>query len=195
MVWYFPFAAAEAVVLWSGDLIRYVRHEGLLAQGGATAICLLLPLVGMLAFRLVFIAPYQLFCDSTRSAARNKFPQSSIVRTREDTYCILVAVAGFGRDELTVTEHEHVLVVAGQRADGEGQRAGGEYPRGTFGYAFERRFNLAANVEVRGASIENEMLRIDVYEQVEPKKPRRIDIRPVLLTSQPAKIVERPKVA
>jgi molecular chaperone IbpA len=195
MVWYFLFAAAEVVVLWSGDLVRYVRHEGPLAQGAAIAICLLLPLVAMLVFRLVFIAPFQLFRDSARSAVRNKFPQSSIVRTREDSYCILVALAGFSRDELTVTEHEQVLVVAGQRSDGEGQRAGGEYPRGTFGYPFERRFNLAANVEVRGASLENGMLRIEVFEQVEPKKPRRVDIRPVLLTSQPAKIIERPKVA
>jgi len=195
ITWYFAFAVIEsALVLLSRLDGRFPPPQGLLEQSVAVAVLALLPVAALLAFRGVLISPYRLFRDSAQTAARNKFPPSSIVRTREDSYCILLAVAGFSRDEITVTEHEQMLIVAGQKAESDPQ-SGGEFPRGTFGYPFERRFNLAANVEVRGASLENGLLRIDVHEQLEPKRPRRIDIRPIRLTPAPAKVVDRPKVA
>jgi molecular chaperone IbpA len=126
--------------------------------------------------------------------AKNKFPQSSTVRTREDCYCIMIAAAGFSRDEITVTEHEQVLFVAGRKAESKAESSG-EYPRGLFGHPFERRFNLGPHVEVKGASFENGLLRIEVHEQLEPKRPRRIDIRPLRLPVSPAKVIDRPKVA
>jgi molecular chaperone IbpA len=197
VVWYLIFAAGEFGIelLRKGESVRSFVYEGPLPQSTAIAIYLFLPLAALLAFRLVFIAPYLLFRDLAQSGARNKFPQSSIVRTREDSYCILVAVAGFNREEITITEHEQVLFVAGRKAEAEPQS--GEYPRGTFGHPFERRFNLGDNVEVRSASLEHGLLRIDVHEQLEPKRPRRIDIRPIRLTAQAAstKIIDRPKVA
>jgi molecular chaperone IbpA len=193
-----PGSILGVVFFWMGDPSQYIRYEGSLVQRIAIAIFVFLPLVTMLIFRFIFIAPYQLYYDLTKNGARNKFPQSNIVRTRENSYCILVAVAGFSRDEITITEHEQVLFIAGQKAQSEVQSGSSEHScRGTFGYPFERRFNLAANVEVRGASLESGLLRIDVDEQLEPKRPRRIDIRAVRLTAQgpPTKIVDRPKVA
>jgi len=198
-LWYLVAAAVGFVVvlLWSGDPSQYIHHDSLAVQRIVIATYLLLPLAAMLIFRFVFVAPYRLFIEQAQSGARGKFPQSNIVRTREDSYCILLAVAGFSRDEITITEHEHVLFVTGQKVEDEAQSANGEYPRGPFGHPFERRFNLAPNVEVRGASLENGLLRIDVHEQLEPKKPRKIDIRPHRFASpsQPTRIVERPKVA
>jgi molecular chaperone IbpA len=197
VLWYLIFAAAEFAVelVRKGESGQYLPQEGPLPQGIAIAIYLALPLAALLVFRLIFIAPYLVFRELAQSAARNKFPQSSKVRTREDSYCILVALAGFSRDEITITEHEQVLFVAGQKAEAEPQS--GEYPRGSFGHPFERRFNLGANVEVMGASFEHGLLRIDVREHLEPKRPRRIDIRPMRLTVQgaPTKVVDRPKVA
>jgi molecular chaperone IbpA len=197
ILWYLIFAAVEfaAELVRKGESGQYLPLEGPLPQGIAIAIYLALPLAALLVFRLAFIAPYLLFRELAQSAARSKFPHSTIVRTREDSYCILVAVAGFNRDEITITEHEQVLFVAGQKAEAEPQS--GEYPRGTFGHPFERRFSLGDNVEVSGATLEHGLLRIDVHEHLEPKRPRRIDVRPVRLAAQgsPTKVVDRPKVA
>jgi hypothetical protein len=39
------------------------------------------------------------------------------------------------------------------------------------------------------------LLRIEIQEQLAPKRPRRIDIRPLRLPAGSAKIMERPKIA
>jgi molecular chaperone IbpA len=153
-----------------------------------------LPLIALLGFRFVFVAPYRLFRSSAAIGARNKFPQSCTVRIREDAYCIMIAAAGFNRDELTITEHEDTLFIAGRKADGEPDVTG-EYPRGHFGHPFEKRFALGPDAQVKAASLENGLLRIEIQEQLEPKRPRRIDIRPQRLTGSQAKIVERAKIA
>ena len=49
--------------------------------------------------------------------------------------------------------------------------------QGIAGRSFERRFQLAENVEVRGAQLENGLLHVDLERIVpEEKKPRRITI-------------------
>ena len=49
--------------------------------------------------------------------------------------------------------------------------------QGIAGRAFERRFQLAEHVEVRGAKLENGLLHVDLERIVpEEKKPRRIAI-------------------
>ena len=49
--------------------------------------------------------------------------------------------------------------------------------QGIAGRSFERRFQLAENVEVRGAQLENGLLHVDLEHVVpEEKRPRRIAI-------------------
>src|SRR3989304_6074021 len=61
-------------------------------------------------------------------------------------------------------------------------RLGGEEPGnlpygGTAGRTFERSFQLAEHVEVKGASLENGLLHVDLVREIpEAKKPRQIQI-------------------
>ena len=49
--------------------------------------------------------------------------------------------------------------------------------RGIAGRAFERRFQLAEHVEVKGATLKNGLLHIDLVRVIpEAMKPRRIEI-------------------
>ncbi len=49
--------------------------------------------------------------------------------------------------------------------------------RGIAGRAFERRFQLADHVEVRGASLENGLLHIELVREIpDAMKPRKISI-------------------
>jgi len=105
------------------------------------------------------------------------YPPYNIERTDENHYRISLAVAGFAEKDLAVEVKEGVLSVQGKR-DGEKEGVQGRYlHQGIAGRSFDRRFQLAENVEVRGAQLENGLLHI-VLERIVPeeKKPRRIVI-------------------
>jgi len=105
------------------------------------------------------------------------YPPYNIERTDENHYRISLAVAGFAEKDLAVEVKEGVLSVQGKR-DGDKDVAQARYlHQGIAGRSFDRRFQLAENVEVRGAQLENGLLHIDLERIVpEEKKPRRITI-------------------
>jgi molecular chaperone IbpA len=116
------------------------------------------------------------------------YPPYNIERTDENHYRITLAVAGFGESELNAELREGVLTVSGKRAE-EADKQNYLY-RGIAGRSFERRFQLADHVEVRGAALENGLLHIDLERVVpEEQKPRSIPI------SGTGKTVEHKKAA
>ena len=106
------------------------------------------------------------------------YPPYNIERTNENHYRISLAVAGFGEKDLNVEVKEGVLSVHGKREGEKDSTPDKHYLyQGIAGRTFERRFQLAENVEVRGAQLENGLLHIDLERIVpEEKKPRRIVI-------------------
>ena len=103
------------------------------------------------------------------------FPPYNIERTDENHYRITIAVAGFAEKDLNVEVRDGVLTVQGKRGE-ETDKPGYLY-QGIAGRAFERRFQLAEHVEVRGAKLENGLLHVDLERIVpEERKPRRIPI-------------------
>ncbi|HIC79632.1 MAG TPA: Hsp20 family protein [Kiloniellaceae bacterium] len=103
------------------------------------------------------------------------YPPYNIEKTGDDSYRIVMAVAGFGEDELDVTAKENSLTITGKKA------AEGEEPkylhRGIAARAFERRFDLADYIKVSGAKLENGLLSVDLVREIpEAKKPRSIKI-------------------
>lgn len=105
------------------------------------------------------------------------YPPYNIERTDENHYRISLAVAGFGEDELSVEVREGVLSVQGRREEKEGVEPVHFLYQGIAGRSFERRFQLAENVEVGGANLTNGLLHIDLERIVpEEKKPRHIPI-------------------
>jgi molecular chaperone IbpA len=74
-----------------------------------------------------------------------------------------------------VTVDQDTLIVTGRMDKSEG---GNEYLyRGIAARPFERRFNLAEYVEVKGASLNDGLLQVELVREVpEAMKPRRIAI-------------------
>ena len=120
------------------------------------------------------------------------YPPYNIERSDENNYRITVAVAGFAEKDLGVEVKDNVLTVTGKR-EGEGHAGPNGKPaylhQGIAGRAFERQFQLAEHVVVRGASLENGLLHVDLERIVpEEKKPRRIQINaPELKTIEGSK--------
>lgn len=109
--------------------------------------------------------------------AGQTYPPYNIERTEENHYRISLAVAGFGDKDLDVEVKEGVLAVRGKRETDQDAQHSQYLYQGIAGRSFERRFQLAENVEVRGARLENGLLHIELERIVpEEKKPRRIDI-------------------
>jgi molecular chaperone IbpA len=111
------------------------------------------------------------------------YPPYNIERSDETHYRISVAVAGFADKDLTVEVRDGVLTVQGKRADDNARNENSGYLyQGIAGRAFERRFQLAEHVEVKGAKLENGLLHVDLERIVpEERKPRRIPINGVEL--------------
>ena len=108
-------------------------------------------------------------------AANGGYPPYNIERTGENAYRITMAVAGFSEDELSLETKEHLLTIKGDKKD-EGEDREVLY-RGIASRAFERRFQLADHVEVKGARLENGLLHIDLMREIpEAMKPRSIPI-------------------
>jgi molecular chaperone IbpA len=105
------------------------------------------------------------------------YPPYNIERTGENAYRITMAVAGFGDQDIDIESKENVLTVKAQKAE-ETETEGHEVlHRGIAARSFERRFQLADHVEVRGANLENGLLHIELVREIpEAMKPRKIAI-------------------
>ncbi|WP_313293098.1 Hsp20 family protein [Rhizobium rhizoryzae] len=117
---------------------------------------------------------FSLLNNAQRLQATDAYPPYDIVKTSDDDYRIEMAVAGFGKSDLDITQQRNVLVVKGERAEAKD----GEYlHRGIAGRSFERRFELADHVKVEHASLVNGLLRILLKREIpEAMKPRKIAI-------------------
>ena len=104
------------------------------------------------------------------------YPPYNIERTGENDYRISVAVAGFGESELSIESKENTLTIKGEKQVKE-ENNGEVLYQGIAGRAFERQFQLADYVQVKGASLENGLLHVDLVREIpEAKKPRQITI-------------------
>lgn len=118
--------------------------------------------------------------DTLESARRvtsiDTWPPYDIVRKSEDDYRISMAVAGLTESDLTITQEQNMLLVAGHRS-GQDEASGQYLHRGIAARAFQRRFELADHVKVVGASLVNGLLTIDLKRELpEEMKPRSIAI-------------------
>ena len=113
--------------------------------------------------------------DTAASAAEvPSYPPYNIERTGDDTYRLVMAVAGFSPDDIDLTVKESTLIVSGRV--NEAQKGDVLY-RGIAGRAFERRFVLADHIVVEGADLQNGLLLVGLKRVVpEALKPRRIAI-------------------
>ena len=105
------------------------------------------------------------------------YPPYNIERTGENDYRISIAVAGFGENELTIESKENTLTVKGEKQVQKEENKGEVLYQGIAARAFERVFQLADYVQVKGASLENGLLHVDLVREIpEAKKPRQIAI-------------------
>ena len=103
------------------------------------------------------------------------YPPYNIERLTENEYRITMAVAGFGKEDVKIEVKENTLSIRGEKKDADKDRT--FLHRGIASRAFERRFQLADHVEVRGADVKDGLLSVDLEREVpERLKSRTIEI-------------------
>lgn len=127
-----------------------------------------------------FLLGFEEFDRLVQRTARsgNGAPPYNIEQRGADAWRIIVAVAGYGRDDLTITlENGHLVV----RGDTERQ-PGGDVPERVFLHRgigtgkFQRSFVLASRVEVASAGLDRGLLTIDLIRRQPETKVQRISI-------------------
>jgi molecular chaperone IbpA len=112
--------------------------------------------------------------DEAQRTVEEHYPPYNIERLGEDHYQISLALAGFSPAEIAVTAEQNVLTVEG--CEGDEQKRDYLY-RGISAKPFKRQFSLADHVQVKTATFENGLLRIELIRELpEAMKPRRIPI-------------------
>ena len=94
--------------------------------------------------------------------------------TRKLLLWITLALAGFSPEDVTITAEQNVLTVEGRKSDKDQH----EYLyQGISARPFKRQFNLADYVQVKSATFDNGLLRVELVREIpEAMKPRRIAI-------------------
>ena len=104
------------------------------------------------------------------------YPPYNIERSGENAYRISIAVAGFTDADLSIEARENTLRIRGEQTN-DGEKSGDLLYQGIAARNFERSFQLADHVQVKGASLENGLLHIDLVREIpEAMKPRAIPI-------------------
>ena len=114
--------------------------------------------------------------DTSTSSAGN-WPPYNIAKTGEHDYRITMAVAGFAEADLDVTLHDGMLIIKGKTSDDEASENITYLYRGIAGRQFERRFQLADFIHIKGANLKDGLLHINLVREIpEAMKPRKIEI-------------------
>lgn len=103
------------------------------------------------------------------------YPPYDLLKLDEDTYRLSIAVAGFSKDNISVTVEDGSLVIKGEIVETTDAEV---VHKGIAGRKFLRSFALGEYMEVTGADLKDGMLNISIDRVVpEEKKPKTIKIK------------------
>ena len=123
---------------------------------------------------------YDRIFDQLQLYAKNNlqsqgFPPYNIQKGGDTTYTIEMALAGFGKEDITVELTENTLSVRSDKKDESDEYT---FHRGISYRKFDRKFTLADDIVVNSAGLENGMLTIELERIIpEEKKPRIIEVK------------------
>ena len=115
---------------------------------------------------------------SETAETADNYPPYNIEKLGDDEYRIIMAVAGFGMDDLDIVLQDGELTVSGDIQQKENTEDIQFLHRGIGTRSFKRAFRLADHIQVTEASMKDGLLTIHLFREIpEEKKPRTIPIK------------------
>ena len=112
--------------------------------------------------------------ENDAGPSQENYPPFDLIQLDENQYRIDLAVAGFKGEEIDITAHQNVLIVAGKKRDEDHSNF---IHRGIATRSFERRFTLADHIKVTSADLKDGLLSVELMREIpEAMKPKKINI-------------------
>jgi molecular chaperone IbpA len=129
-------------------------------------------------FSIGFDRVFDRLVDYGTTYEQGGFPPYNIRKTEDFKHVIEIALAGFSKDEIEVILTDGVLEIKSKDTVTTEKPKDDLIHRGIAKRAFNRKFTLADDIEVKDAKLENGLLVIEL-EQIVPehKKPRNIKVK------------------
>ena len=114
------------------------------------------------------------------SSASNNYPPYNIVKSGNNKYDVEVALAGFNKKDINVNVGDGMLTIESKKEDkiSDEDENGEVLHKGISQRYFKRSFSVADDVEVKGAKLENGLLRVSMERKIpEARKLKTIDVK------------------
>ena len=113
--------------------------------------------------------------NSAHKINSQSYPPYDLLKLDEDTYRLSLAIAGFTKEDVSVSVEDGTLIIKGEIVEVTDAEI---VHKGIAGRKFVRSFALGEYMEVSGAELKDGMLHINVDRIVpEEKKPKTIKIK------------------
>jgi molecular chaperone IbpA len=113
--------------------------------------------------------------NSAHKINSQSYPPYDLLKLDEDTYRLSLAIAGFTKEDVSVSVEDGTLIIKGEIVEVTDAEI---VHKGIAGRKFVRSFALGEYMEVSGAELKDGMLHINVDRIVpEEKKPKAIKIK------------------
>ena len=112
--------------------------------------------------------------DLANSSQIAGYPPYNILKLEENFYRISLALAGFEKNDLSITLEMTILTI---KSSGKKNIDKNYLYKGIAHRAFEKKFRLAENIKIAGANLEKGLLNIDLI-KIPPlnSNPKKIEI-------------------
>jgi molecular chaperone IbpA len=137
-------------------------------------------MIHMVIYTDPFAALSQEFDKMFAQPTRATYPPYNVIHSKEkNEWYLEFALAGFEKDDVTITTDKNVLTVSGETKEDKELPEDIRYVyKGIAGRKFTRSFNLPEYAEVAKAELKHGILTIDLVINVpEEKKPKTITIK------------------
>ncbi len=115
---------------------------------------------------------FERMLDRASKASAEGYPPYNIEQLGENALRITLAVAGFSIDDLNVSVEDNQLVIRGHLEDNDEDEGSVYLHRGIASRQFQRSFVLAEGIEVKGSTMDNGLLYIEL-ERLQPESEAR----------------------
>ena len=113
-------------------------------------------------------------------SASNNYPPYNIVKSGNNKYDVEVALAGFNKKDINVNVGDGMLTIESKKEDkiSDEDENGEVLHKGISQRYFKRSFSVADDVEVKGAKLEDGLLRVSMERKIpEARKLKTIDVK------------------
>ncbi len=109
--------------------------------------------------------------DFANAEQSNSYPPYNILKLKNNTYRISIALAGFEANDILITLEKDILIV---KSAGKKKLDENFLYKGIAFRAFEKKFQLADNIKISGAYLNNGLLDIDLLKILPKEKKKEI---------------------